>query len=542
MGHGVFKKLVDDVITMLVMALVIAKFIVALAVLGLLWSLLPVYLQRSMELKYAVPIWLVVVLVGTPLCLNLINWLPRRQPLVVDTPVNKPNKESPIGEDDSPFSWLGLSLSIKMLNHGILVLGSIGSGKTVLLKNLLHNVWRYSKQQTPKDAKIARVVVFTPKNDLTTRKITDTQLYLGMDARTVNYDAAQDLRDVATKRQFGTHVKISLGDKNSEFWDKWVTEILSAVLTKLEFLAGKKYTLRQVIALISNTALLKAFLAHFPDTESLVSTGLEGEQGQGVLASLTATLTTMSPVISVMDKAGGMKLSAKKFMEMEDVTLVLSWDESHATSLAALHSLFLEHLIDIILKAPRHEITLICVDEYSSIRRVKGFQRLASRGRQSGALLVVGNQLRETLITQAGGEAECDSTLNNLLNMVTLHQESASTRKWISDRSGKLLYHRNIHMNPTPQVVEKANVTEEDIMKIPMANWEKDEVQGIFTNAWISGHKKFTTTMKIDRLETETPYVEAPAEWQVLQRFTIKDAIELNLPLSDPDIRNAIKP
>lgn len=481
---------------------------------------------------------IVLALLGAVIANRLMRLVEFKQNEITDTPVKAPppqqqekiRRREPAFE--AVFYWLGLAIVLDQLKTGILVLGSIGSGKTSAVKLLLSKLCKHKKE-----AKIARMIVFSPKNDLALIPRIGKTIYLGMDKRTVNYKISDDLIDNASTTHFASHLRLQ--ENNNAFWEEMVQQVITAVVQKLNFLAKDKWTMRQFLALIANRKLLQAFLNHFPDTAFIAETCLsDGEMGKSVHASLIAACLKLAPIASVMDKAGGEPLSASELAKMENVTLVLSWDDVYTSTLRVFHALFLECFISHLLRQKSDKLTVVCIDEYSLLRSVKGFEQLAARGRESGLILILANQTVESLHAQ---NPSSDAQLSNLLTLVAFHNQSATTRDWISKRAGKILTIREIFGQDTRQCLDVPAIPEEDIRRLPMADFGKNKLFGIMTSPW---HEKehFEGELRLasDPLPTEVSYEQAPEEWQRMERFTIKDAEDLNFP-NDPNIRDAIK-
>ncbi len=348
----------------------------------------------------------------------------------------------------------GLILDDHVLESPTLILGSVGSGKTVLLNEIMEGICEYAAKV--KD----NVVIFCAKKNLL-KFARPSDLVIAIDSndprccwnifREMEASKNPDLtvRDIA---------KILFKDQRSETQPFFVNAAQDIFIQTLRFMYrySKKiqdsYDNFELIRFLEDTKMWREkeedplswhdFAKIYPEYYGHLRDylGNDADQGFGVMSEIR-TLISEAFFGSFCKKDGC--FSAIEALKTGDSRILLYYDQANASE-ASLK--IFQCILDLLFK---HSVddengrkTWFFIDEASLLPRSNALIDAMSYGRESGFRLFMCLQSAQ-LMTRRYTESEAKSILSLFPNLISLRVQDDMSRKLFADRYGKSLYEYN---------------------------------------------------------------------------------------------------
>lgn len=345
----------------------------------------------------------------------------------------------------------GLVLDDRIFESPTLLLGSVGSGKSVILKEILHCVYDYATRV--KD----NMVVFCAKKDLL-RFAKSNDLIISVDSTNPKYawniflelDASKNpeltARDIA---------KTLFKGQRSDLQPFFVNASQDIFVQSLLFMyhrskaTGQHYSNWEFIDFLEKTPMWQKTENDIPGWHELAERypnyfghvkdylGNDLGQGFGVLSELR-TLASETFFGSFCQKGGS--FSAINALKTGNSRIFLYYDQANASEASlkifqCILDLLFKHSVD---EGNNHK-TWFLIDEASLLPRSNALIDAMSYGRESGFRLVMALQSAQ-LMSRRYSESEAKSILSLFPNLISLRVQDSMSRELLSDRYGKALY------------------------------------------------------------------------------------------------------
>ena len=363
---------------------------------------------------------------------------------------------------DDTIRWAGQRLRRASAWGNFLVVGAIGSGKTLMQRELLGSVLGFTR----------RVVVFDVKRDVVSHLhamgvAEGHALILNpFDARAVAWDVSRDLTDPAKAYAYAKSIIPDRPGELQPFFTSAAQALLSGVLAALMINAPRAWTLRDVVLIVCDAALLRRVLRSTTQTQGLVDQFFAASEALGnFLSNLANATVPLRTVAAIWERTpDGRRVSLSEWADRGDSVLVMgaSFDEREAV--AAMNRIAFNFLTDRLLSGaerPGEHRTWFFIDELKEAKRLDALPRLLTNGRSKGVRVVLGLQDREGL-RSTYGDREADEILGMCHNQSFLKTNSSQTAQWASEQLGSVELTEWPTSGPTPE-----QRREEDPDKLP---------------------------------------------------------------------------
>lgn len=297
----------------------------------------------------------------------------------------------PIGDSRPTIDFGGMQLPISEATSHFLLLGTTGSGKTVILRLLMQSVLPEIGSGVD-----ARAVVYDAKQDMVPLVSAIAPKALcrilhPFDERGVAWDMCADVREprVAVELVFTLFPR---EHESQPFFSNAVR--LLAYKTIISFmLSGDEWTFADLLIALSSTRRLKHILKRHPETRDVIHQLFRDPK---LLANIESTIATMlltySPVAAAWESAKG-KFSLRQWTNEESILILGNSDVSRA-AIDSLNRCIVKRLSDLTL-AQSESFTRrnwFFLDEASEAGRLDGLVSLVKKGRSKGAVVVLAAQ------------------------------------------------------------------------------------------------------------------------------------------------------
>lgn len=333
--------------------------------------------------------------------------------------------------------WMGFTIPDHATEPNFLVVGAQGSGKTLLLKELMLSVFRLVEKGYG-----IRALVFDAKRDIVPfiSKATSAQIHIldPLDARGEAWDMAADLMDPAAARHVASILVPEPQGQESRFWTESARLLLHGILHALILSVPGRWTLRDVLVFVRNPTRAKQLLTSFPLTADVLSLyGGTDVAALNAFQTLYATLAHLEPVAAAWEKAEK-RFSLSRWMEEESI-VVLGNDWMHASILSAINRVLFRRLVELVLTQPdtREAHTWFFLDELKESGRLEGLNQLMTNGRSKGARVACAFQDLRGLQSVLG-EKEADEIVGLCGYTSFLRLSSEPTAEWASRVLGEI--------------------------------------------------------------------------------------------------------
>jgi hypothetical protein len=437
---------------------------------------------------------------------------------------------------DKLFFGAWLPAAIAAVNF--LVTGTVGSGKTILQRLLLQFFLPRIKPGSDR-----RAVVFDPMREM-------LQLLSGMgldcpvvimdpfDERCQPWDVAADITTPAAAMQLAAAF-VPPENHTNRFFSDAARAILRAVIVALNWLAHGKWTLRDLVLVVTNVTLLKHVLSLCPATQHVLDNYAEERVFLNVMATIQSRIDRFEPIAALWHTARLAPASLKEFLNRNEI-LLLRNDPAIYEAQQTLNQLLLKRLQEILLSQPgsRTRETIIALDELPALGKLEGLTELLLMGRSKGVRHILGFQDIDSLRRLYGKEG-ANEIIGQCGNKAILRLDSPETARWASDVLGKYLgpevtrnWDREGQVSHAEHRVERDAMLPSEFMSFPPTG-PGTGLTGLFLSPSIGAWKG---TIRWDFLMNNLlppgpvpDFLPRPDDEQILKPFTPEDLKRLGL-------------
>lgn len=340
-----------------------------------------------------------------------------------------------------PFLWGKFWISWEKAREHFLVMGSTGSGKTVLLRRLMQTVL---PQIGTTHGSGRRALVYDSKKDMRSMVIAagvpeDKVILLNpFDARSYAWDMAADVTSPPEATELA-NLLIPKENESQPFFSNTARSILRGVIEVLMERSPKDWTLRHILLICEEPKVLKLLLESHPPTKWLVGLMAKEQTWLDIKSTLDSHLYRFRYIAAGWHAAhkAGLTISIKQWLKGEQV-LILGNDDNARSELDIINRLFFDKLAQLINSQTPDEVegqqTWLFLDEVREAGKLNTLHSLLLRARSKNCAVVLGFQ--DVLGMEAVyGEKEARELLGcpSNLALLSLNATAQAARKWASE-------------------------------------------------------------------------------------------------------------
>lgn len=397
------------------------------------------------------------------------------------------------GNDDPGILWGRLRIPTRDREKMFLVVGNIGSGKTLTFQLLMQDQLRHL---TPGSNR--RALIYDNKQDC-------VQLLAGLaqeglncpmcilnplDERHYAWDIAKDIDNNLVVSTFAEHLFPVNSRASTPFFDDGPRIITTCVLQALIDAAAGRWTFRHLILILQSEELIKLIVSKNPISRRQVAKYLDSENSReraSILSSIDAKISPFMNIAACWDSAGAdRKVSIKdwfdKSSKIGNAIFVMGNYEPCKREINLVNTIFVDTIRKYGLAQPESSdaVTWLFLDEFVQAGQFEGFDSLILQGRSKGIVAVLGLQDISTLY-DVYGKHRTDGFLPQIGNRAYLHLKSHENADWARQSLGK-------YASDFEQVEEgqfQDAVTAQQFRTLPEADLISNGLHGIYVNGKI---------------------------------------------------------
>ena len=337
------------------------------------------------------------------------------------------------------LEWGGLCLPWSEVTHQFLVVGSPGSGKSLLILLAMQGALKQVAQMPDH-----RAFIYDAKNELLPRLVAmghNPTIFNPFDTRSVRWAIRKDVRNAAEAAQVAAALIPLPEDGKDSFWVQSSRLVLAAIMTALAALSPDTWTLRDVLLTLRSAQRIEDLLQQVPETAHIwVNIRGDGKTESNLIASLLSSMQRYEVVASLMEKATT-EFSIRQWAKDSGGILLVPNLRRYSEVLTPFHRLFLQMISDETLSLPDSSSrrTFLFLDELRNLGRIPCLFALINEGRSRGIVTVAGTQSLEG-IQAVYGKDEGQEVLGQFRSKTFLRNDSHVTANWISEHIGKVTY------------------------------------------------------------------------------------------------------
>lgn len=412
------------------------------------------------------------------------------------------------------------------------VMGATGSGKSLLIKNLMAGALSSLPGEGQTAGQRNRAVVYDPKQEMVSTlgrlglsEETGLRILHPFDTRAYCWDMARDISSPIEARQVATLLVpdtagTSGGSEN--FFTDACRDLLAGVMLTFSMCAPNpaSWTFRDVILCMLYQPYLRFILARNRTRDGrqfILNTRLSESYLGGadpmkadwrtisnIRSTLNATLAVYEPIAAAWQRAydGDLsqgrpprRFSISQWISSND-TVVLGNDEAARAPIDAINQALFKRMTEMVLsgaelteaqKAIGEGLTWFFLDEAREAGKLDGLSSLMTKGRTKGACVVLGFQDIDGM-RAVYGEQVANEIVGQCSHVAILRLSSPTTAEWaasmfgskLADLTGTSIGKEGLQMSRNQQ--EAKNVYSEDLLFLPTTS-PKNGLTGFFKSS-----------------------------------------------------------
>jgi DNA segregation ATPase FtsK/SpoIIIE-like protein len=440
----------------------------------------------------------------------------------------------PPGDPGIPFG--GVMLPTEKTATHVAVLGTTGSGKTTILKQLMEAII----PQIGTSPESRRCLIYDPKTEFFgfVSKLATCPVYSlhPFDQRGRSWNMCRDIRNPKAAGQFAVTL-IPRKEGPNSYFSNGARALVRGVITSFILNSPKSWTFRDLILACETEAKLRAILGRNPLTTRPIAKYLDAKEKSSVLSELDTFLDDYSPIAACWSKAK--PISLRKFTEGRCI-LLLAQDEEAPDALTLINGLMFRFVTQQLLRHMTNEQllrekkpvrrTFLLLDELRDIagRMADPLTAILTRGRAYGIACLSAWQSHRGMI-DAVNENRAPEIVGLCSYLGMLRVREHETALYLSQVCGEREVYRKSR-DGSKQLVKEQTVMPEQIADLP-----GDRLHSYFYGPPPLGLWKAELPWperKPRAEDTPVDFDPRPDSDQYLEPWTKEDLERLNLPLS----------
>jgi hypothetical protein len=441
---------------------------------------------------------------------------------------------------DPCFELGGVRVPDETAVTNICVVGAPGSGKTKILNGLI----QYAVS-TIGNGRDHRAIMSDPKRDL-------IPLLHGMqvrcrifnlnpfDLRGVSWDVGKDCDSVATALQLSANLVPEDEGPNRFFSDAGRELVVGVLLSLMRFSLGR-WTLRDLLLIVRNQAILRQVLSRHGETAPLCHYFDEERTYQNIRSSLASKINRFSPIAACWDRASE-SLALSDWVNSESI-LVLGYDPSIRIAMQTVNRAIYQRLSEVLLGQSQSTSrrTWHIFDEAQEFGRFDSLPSVATFGRGAGNRIIIGFQTIEGMRNVYGREIANELT-GLCATKAFLRSDDPETASWAAKIIGdcevlesRRTAQRNNQKNGSfsESTTQRVSVLTSELLNLPATN-RRNGLTGYYVSPFTGAFRSTLSAEEVDALSKPPAtkyagFAPRPAEHQVLRPFDDDDLRRLGL-------------
>jgi len=339
---------------------------------------------------------------------------------------------------EPPICWAGGDYPAEIAFGNIVVAGAVGTGKTLMHRELIASVVPHVRPGTDR-----RVIIYDVKSDLiaelnTMNVACDVLIMNPFDRRSIAWDLAADINTPARARQFAHAVILSGADEDSQFFASAARSVITGVINALNRRQRGDWTLRDLINISADKKLMEVLLGR--NSRLVKQFFYPDKTFSNVINQIAIVMTELEPVAALWyQKGSNQSLSLREWVERGDSILVLGGNEDNKESLQILNRAMLKIVTAALFtlgESPTKTRMWFFCDELSEAGRLDGLPTLLN-ARSKGVRCVLGFQDFDGLFIGYESHDKAKAIVGKCDTISWLRLTNDETAEWASKRSGK---------------------------------------------------------------------------------------------------------
>lgn len=502
--------------------------------------------------------WLITFLLLT-LALYFVSFFTKPYSFIVDGTVIRSFDEviryfqRLIPPGDPGVFWGGMRLPSKEAMTNFLIVGSVGSGKTISLSLLMQSVLNLIGL-----GQGIRAIVYDYKGEMASRiaaiaPSATVHILNPLHQHCTAWDMAADITTDMNAEMFAMILFPDPpgGQQREPFFIDAARKCLKGVVLFLNDTAPQTWQLRDIIYIMLSQQRLMMVLGYSERTRHNLDYFSGDRMAGSVMATIKSKIEVYIPIAALWHRAQ-QKISLKEWAQGESI-LILGHDPENAVSLRAINSLIFDRAMQILLKKENADQpqSYVFLDELGTLHRLGMLDETARTGRSKGIVLAAGFQSITDLYNLYGRDM-ANVIVSQFMNKAFLRLSDEATAQWAEHLIGQkelLRMTRNRQFNglmgfmtgwdisarhgESENYVIKSAVLASEFREILPINAVRN--QGL--TGWYVGHYVYKHYFPFDQLMAQlippTPDVQdrldAPDHWQRFEPWDLDDLARLNL-------------
>lgn len=347
--------------------------------------------------------------------------------------------------DPQLIYWAMQNLPVREARHHLLLLGVIGSGKTMTIRLFLQSI---APRFQPQASRPEQLILFDAKGDMVSQldalghspAAGHVWLLNPFDARSVAWDLSDAICTPAMAMFFAKLIVPEEKNSTAPFFTDAARLLIVATILALNHVAPKRWSLRDLLCTLDSLETISAVTARHPRAQEIAKRILDDDKhAPSVLSTLATKITPFETVAALWhSNKTGRRFSIEAFLAQPGV-LILGNDPVLRDSLWPINALLLKALTQEILRRDetpdvRHWFVL---DEFRAMQRVDCVHDLLNLGRSKGVSVLLGLQSLEGLI-EVYGEHVAQDILAQCAHKTFLRLGGPKSAEWAERFFGKI--------------------------------------------------------------------------------------------------------
>lgn len=315
---------------------------------------------------------------------------------------------------------------MEVLHH--LILGAVGSGKTVVLRGIIE---QYISRGS-------RLIVHDSKGEYTEGLPVDIALLAPHHADSFAWDISSDIASEQSAREFASRI---IPSSHDPMWSSGAREVMTGLLVGLQQ-STPNWSWKDLLNVVcaEPIATRSALSRHYPSAASFIEIDSDGEVAKTSLGILISMWAAAASILRPLALAWGeaplsRRISLGKWLQGKDPrALVLQ----RSAEFPELSRIWIGAAIDLISaqvcgssRPDTDDRLAIVLDELPQLGMLKSLSQLLEVGRSKGLVVILGVQDREQL-RQIYGPETTASWLSMIGTKIILRLNAGESADWAS--------------------------------------------------------------------------------------------------------------